>query len=344
MKFVDEAIIEVKAGDGGAGSRHFRREKFVPFGGPDGGNGGNGGSVTLVADPNKHTLLDFKYQPIWKAENGNPGAGSLKDGKRGEDLIILVPVGTQAYLADSEEPLCDLTSEGERFTIAKGGRGGKGNSFFKSPTNQAPEHAQPGEEGEEGAFRLSLKLVADVGLIGFPNAGKSTLISRISAAKPKIADYPFTTLTPNLGVARTKGGRNFVVADIPGLIPGAHEGKGLGAQFLKHVERTRVLAHLIDPYQLNDDGELLGIENSFETINNELNNFSELLAGKEQVVVITKMDAITDEKELDKAMTKFRDQGLEVHAISSVSGQGIDELKEALAAKCLVADRVETGD
>jgi GTP-binding protein len=349
MKFIDEAIIEVEAGKGGAGSRHFRREKFEPMGGPDGGNGGAGGSVILRADRNVQTLLDFHFRPRWKAEDGNPGGGSQKDGRAGEDLIIKVPVGTQVFPDDGtgaalaaegtdnlENLICDLDHDGAEFPLSKGGRGGKGNNFFKTATNQAPEHAQPGEQGEKGTFRLSLKLVADVGLVGFPNAGKSTLISRISAAKPKIADYPFTTLTPNLGVVQGKGGFSFVIADIPGLIPGAHEGKGLGTKFLKHVERTRVIAHLIDPNQLSDEGEPISPEVAFNTINHELSQFSPALASKKQIIVITKIDSIADRSEIEKAEQFFHAKGYEVVVISSVSGYGLplllDRLQQILLA------------
>jgi GTP-binding protein len=287
MKFIDEATILVEAGHGGSGIKSFYREKFVPLGGPDGGNGGRGGSVILVATANLTTLLDFHFQPRWKATDGLKGQGSRKDGKAGEDLIIKVPVGTQVYKSagfdENKEPIlgdlvCDFDKDGATMTLAQGGRGGKGNSFFKSPTNRAPEHFQPGEEGESGEYVLSLKLVADVGLVGLPNAGKSTLISRISAARPKIADYPFTTLTPNLGVVQAKGGRSFVVADIPGLIPGAHQGKGLGIKFLKHVERTKVIAHLIDPSQLKDDGSPFPPLEAWEAITNELRLFSPEIA------------------------------------------------------------------
>lgn len=331
MKFVDEAIIEVKAGNGGAGSRHFRREKFVPLGGPDGGNGGSGGSVIFVADRNKHTLLDFQFTPVLKAKDGEPGGGSQKDGKSGDDLLVPVPIGTQVLKADSDEIVADLETEGEQFIVAQGGRGGKGNAFFKSPTNQAPDHAQPGEEGLAGSFKLSLKLVADVGLIGFPNAGKSTLISRISAARPKIADYPFTTLVPNLGVVAAKGKRSFVVADIPGLIPGAHQGRGLGIKFLKHIERTKVLAHLIDPQQLDDNGEPMSPVTTFDIINTELQSYSELLAKKPQLIVLTKIDAISDRKDLEQQKKELEKKGYPVRTISSVSGEGIEELIEELA-------------
>jgi GTPase len=338
MKFIDEAIIEVKAGNGGPGSRHFRREKFVPLGGPDGGNGGRGGSIIIRADASVHTLLDLKFKPVWQADNGGAGAGSRKDGKAGEDVIIKVPLGTQVYVYDSEERtdgelVVDLASTDSEYAIAKGGRGGKGNSFFKSATNQAPDYAQPGEEGESGAFRLSLKLVADVGLLGFPNAGKSTLISRISAAKPKIADYPFTTLVPNLGVVKAKGGRNFVVADIPGLIPGASEGKGLGIRFLKHIERTKILAHLLDLAQLNEDGEEAPLEEAFDAINAELRMFSEEVAARRQIVVLSKKDATSSSERVDHYVRYFTERGYQVEVISSVTGEGIDSLIEVLASQ-----------
>lgn len=331
MKFIDEAEIDVQAGDGGSGCKHFRREKFVPLGGPDGGNGGRGGSVIFVADQNKHTLLDFHFQAILKAESGDAGKGSRKDGRSGEDLLVHVPVGTQVLKPGSRELIADLFEHQQQAVIAKGGRGGKGNAFFKSATNRAPEHFQPGEPGERGSFILSLKLVADVGLVGFPNAGKSTLISRISAARPKIADYPFTTLVPNLGVVQATGGRSFVVADIPGLIPGAHEGKGLGIKFLKHVERTRIIAHLVDPMQLKEDGSPLSPFEAFETINRELKLYSEELSRKPQLVVLTKVDSVIDREELENVRETFtKKYKRPCCIISSVSGEGIPELIELL--------------
>jgi GTP-binding protein len=338
MKFIDEAAIEVKAGKGGAGSRSFRREKFVPLGGPDGGNGGRGGSVILKADQSVHTLLDFKFQAVWEARGGEPGSGARKDGRAGSDVVIKLPVGTQVFAYDPEkqepgELVVDLDAPEREFILAKGGRGGKGNAFFKTSTNQAPEHAQPGEEGEGGTYLLSLKLVADVGLVGFPNAGKSTLISRISAARPKIADYPFTTLVPNLGVVRAKGGRSFVVADIPGLIPGASEGKGLGIRFLKHVERTKAIAHLLDLTQLNEDGNEADLEELFRCINNELRNFSEEVAQREQIVVLTKADAVSSEERVEHYRARFAEQGYEVAVISSVAGVGIEDLIERFARR-----------
>lgn len=340
MKFIDEAVIEVKAGRGGAGSRSFRREKFVPLGGPDGGNGGRGGSIILKADPNVHTLLDFKFQAVWEAKSGEAGSGARKDGKAGEDIIIRLPVGTQvfAFDVDAREPgelVVDLDGIDREFVIAKGGRGGKGNSFFKTSTNQAPEYAQPGEEGELGNYLLSLKLVADVGLVGFPNAGKSTLISRISAARPKIADYPFTTLVPNLGVVQAKGGRSFVVADIPGLIPGASEGKGLGIRFLKHVERTKIIAHLLDLTQLKENGEEADLEELFDCINHELKSFSEEVAAREQLVVLTKADAVSSPERVKHYQTVFAERGFEVAVISSVTGAGIPELIESIARRVI---------
>lgn len=332
MKFIDEAIIHAKAGKGGAGSKSFRREAMVPLGGPDGGNGGHGGSVIIVATRNKQTLLDFSFQPEWKATDGAGGEGNNRTGKSGEDLKILVPVGTEVYNVETDELVVDLSEDAQEFTLCKGGRGGKGNDFFKTSTNRAPEHAQPGEQGEEGKFKLLLKLVADVGLIGLPNAGKSTLISRISSARPKIADYPFTTLTPNLGVVKSKSGRTFVVADIPGLIPGASEGKGLGIQFLKHIERTRVLVHLLDAtVLLEEDGEAKLLQN-FDDISIELANYSDNLSGRQELIVLTKIDALPDRGILEKIQPLLAEKGSHVHAISSVSGVGIESLVEKLAS------------
>lgn len=341
MKFIDEAEITVTAGRGGAGSRHFRREKFVPLGGPDGGNGGRGGSVVVRADRNKHTLLDFKFKKIIEAENGVAGGGSLCDGRAGEDLIVELPIGTQIFNAETNELVIDLAEDNQEFTLAKGGRGGKGNAFFKTATNQAPEHAQTGEEGETGVYRLSLKLVADIGLIGFPNAGKSTLISRISNSRPKIADYPFTTLTPNLGVVGLSGGRSLVVADIPGLIPGAHEGKGLGIQFLKHIERTKILAHLIDANQIDEHGEPVDAIDSYHQINQELTLFSDELARRRQIVVLTKIDTGVDEEQINDLKRRFKELGRECLAISSVSGKGIEILLENLSGAVDQSNKTE---
>ena len=338
MKFIDEAIIRVQAGKGGSGCKHFHREKFVQLGGPDGGNGGRGGSIILTADSNKNTLLDFKYRPMWAAQNGKAGEPSCRDGRRGEDLVIRVPVGTQVLkcgsgtTGPSESSLvADLSRDGQSIVLAQGGRGGKGNAFFKSPTNRTPEHFQPGEPGEEGVFLLSLKLVADIGLIGLPNAGKSTLISRISAARPKIADYPFTTLIPNLGVIRIDKERALVVADIPGLVPGAHAGKGLGIKFLKHIERTRFLAHLIDAQGVDSNGNIVEPFESFEQVNLELQTFSDVLASKPQVVVITKIDTLHDRSALYRAISDFESMGFKCLGISSVAGEGIDILINTFA-------------
>lgn len=351
MKFVDEAIIEAKAGHGGAGASHFRREKYVPFGGPDGGTGGSGGSIILQADRNVHTLLDFQYRPLWKAGDGAAGGRNNRSGESALDLVIKVPLGTQVFKNNDDQLIVDIDQEGQTFVLCKGGRGGKGNEFFKTATNQAPQHSQPGEPGEEGKFKLSLKLMADVALVGFPNAGKSTLISRISSAKPKVADYPFTTLAPSLGVVKDKSSRSFVVADIPGLIEGAHEGKGLGITFLKHVERASTIAHLIDLYTHplkidleNQDpsqiSELFGSKNAteaFEIINHELKSFSESLANKKQVVVLTKIDLISDPKIIKQAIKKFEKMGYKCLAVSSATGKGIEELIDLIAS--MVFDR-----
>ena len=330
MKFIDEALIEVRAGHGGKGCRHFRREAHVPFGGPDGGNGGRGGSVILRANENKQTLLDFKFTPLWKAEDGKPGQGARKDGKAGADVYIEVPVGTQVFDQTGLTMLADLSEHLQEFVAAEGGRGGLGNTAFKSPTNRAPEKSQPGEEGGQGTFLLSLKLVADVGLIGMPNAGKSTLISRISAARPKIADYPFTTLIPNLGVVGGEGARSFVVADIPGLIPGAHEGKGLGIRFLKHIERTKVLVHLVDVTPAAE-GDAAGIVTAYDAIRLELKHFSDILQSKPELIAITKIDAVSDSV-IEACEKAFNERALECISISSVSGRGLDRLLRKIRA------------
>lgn len=331
MKFVDEAVIEVKAGHGGAGALSFRREKYVPFGGPDGGNGGRGGSVIIVADRNKHTLLDFQFRAKWEAQDGAGGGGRQCEGISGEDLIISLPVGTQV-INEAGVVVVDLTDDEQRVVLCKGGRGGKGNEFFKTATNRAPEHFQPGEAGEAGRYTLSLKLVADVGLVGFPNAGKSTLISRISSARPKIADYPFTTLTPNLGVVQAKGGRSFVVADVPGLIPGAHKGKGLGIKFLKHIERTKVIAHLVDPTGLNEVGEPMPPLDAYRAIRSELELFSSELGEHKEIVVITKAEIMQDRDVVAPLEAECKKRGIRMIVISSATGEGIPELIELLAS------------
>lgn len=341
MRFIDEAEIEVRAGHGGAGRVHFRREKYVPYGGPSGGNGGRGGSVIVIADRNKQTLLDFQVKILWVAQDGEPGGITQCDGHAGEDLVVKLPIGTVIYERDTGKLVCDLANDGQTFTLANGGRGGRGNEFFKTSTNRAPTHAQPGEEGETGHYKLSLKLVADIGIIGFPNAGKSTLISRISAARPKIADYPFTTITPNLGVVKAKGDRSFVVADIPGLIPGAHEGKGLGIQFLKHVERTRALVHLIDPLGIDEAGEQIVPFDAFNAINFELSQFSAELAQRPQIVVFSKMDAANDAVDMEELLAPFKERNIQVHAISSASGLGIEELIETMARAVIQPEQAE---
>ncbi|SNR67377.1 GTPase ObgE [Desulfurobacterium atlanticum] len=325
--FIDKVKIFVKGGDGGNGCVAFRREKFIPKGGPAGGDGGKGGSVILVADKNIHTLLDFKYKRHYKAERGRHGEGNKRTGKSGEDLIIKVPVGTVVKDAETGEILGDLTREGEKLVVAKGGRGGRGNAAFATPTRRAPDFAEPGEPGEERWIELELKLIADVGLVGFPNAGKSTFLSRISAARPEIADYPFTTLRPILGVTEVDG-FSFVVADIPGLIEGAHKGRGLGHEFLRHVERTKLLLHLID---LSD--QTRDFKEAFEKINKELELYSPKLAKKPQIVVGTKIDALSDRSVIDEAKKYFESRGYPFFAVSAVTGEGMKELLRYVAEK-----------
>jgi GTP-binding protein len=328
--FIDEAKIYVKAGDGGRGSAAFRREKYVPRGGPAGGDGGRGGDVILEATPHDNTLLRFRYDREFRAERGRHGEGSNKTGRSGEDLVLKVPVGTVVFDDESGELLADLTTAGQRFTAARGGRGGRGNQHFARPWHQAPREFEEGKPGEERRLRLELKLLADVGLLGFPNAGKSTLISRISAARPKIADYPFTTLEPHLGVVSADEGpdaRTFVVADLPGLIEGAHAGAGLGTRFLRHIERTRLLAHLIDTSDACDRDPV----RDFDIIAAELAAFSSDLAAKPMLVVATKLDATTDRTRLERLREFAAGRGLEFHAISSATGEGVPELVRALA-------------
>ena len=286
--FIDRVVVKVKAGDGGSGIASFRREKFVPLGGPDGGDGGRGGHVIIRGDDNLSTLLDYTYRDSWKAENGAHGSGSNKSGKSGADIVMPVPPGTVIRDADTEELLGEIIENGQEIRVAKGGRGGKGNSHFATPTHQSPLEYQPGEDGVARTLELELKLIADVGLVGQPNAGKSTLLSVISAARPKIADYPFTTLAPNLGVVQMSGNRTFVVADIPGIIEGAHEGKGLGLQFLRHIERTRLLAFLIPVDSMDWQAELDGLRAEVEAYSTEL-------AQKPYCVVFSKMDLLGDE-------------------------------------------------
>lgn len=322
MNFIDEAKIYVKAGDGGRGCVSFRREKYIPRGGPDGGDGGKGGNVYMVADRSLASLLDFKYKRNYEAERGEHGQGSNCTGKEGEDIIIRVPVGTVLKNPETGEIVEDLVADGQKIVLVKGGRGGKGNAFFTSSTYQAPKFAQPGEKGGERWLYLELKLLADVGIIGFPNAGKSTLISHISAAKPKIADYPFTTLQPHLGVVKFGEHNNFVVADIPGLIEGAHTGKGLGIKFLKHIERTSLFIHLIDISPQTGRDPL----SDFEIINKELKAFNSDMAKRPQIVVLNKVDITEARENLSKILEFFKAKGLEVFSISAVTGEGLDKL------------------
>lgn len=319
--FIDTATITVRSGTGGNGAVSFRREKFIPKGGPDGGNGGKGGDVTIIADRHLTTLLDFRYKKSYKAENGHKGMGSRKTGRDGEAIDIRVPTGTVLRDAAGEVFLADLKNDGDRFIAAAGGHGGRGNSKFATPTNQTPRKAEPGEEGSEKTLHLELKLLADVGLVGFPNAGKSTLISRISAAKPKIADYPFTTLIPVLGIVRYEEFSSFVVADIPGLIEGAHEGKGLGTRFLRHIERTAVLVFMLD-----STGE--PVRDQYDTLLRELREHNPVLAEKPRIVAITKIDAASQETIAELKKVKFG-TGTPVHQISSVTGAGLRELLKA---------------
>jgi len=286
VKFFDEARITVQSGDGGRGCLSFRREKYVPRGGPDGGDGGKGGDVILRSTSRRRTLYPFHLKRQFKAKNGAHGQGKQKTGKNGQDLIIEIPPGTLVKDVESNQVLKDFTAAGESYIVVRGGKGGRGNARFKTSTNRAPRHTQPGETGEFRELKLELKLLADVGIIGLPNAGKSTLISKISSATPKIGDYPFTTLTPTLGVVETGWGEPFVVADIPGLIEGAHQGAGLGTQFLRHIERTRILIHLIDAATIDPDHPL----NAYETVNKELKSFNARLTQKPQIVVLNKMD------------------------------------------------------
>lgn len=323
MKFIDIAKISVKAGDGGDGHISFRKEKFVPKGGPDGGDGGNGGNVILQAYPHVNTLIDFKYKRSFFAENGVHGGKSRKYGRYGKDLIIKVPVGTIVKDSITEEVICDLEEAGQEYIIAKGGSGGWGNARFTTATNQTPRNANPGLPGEEFELILELKLLADVGLVGFPNAGKSTLISVISAAKPKIADYPFTTLVPNLGVVDMGEYQSFVVADIPGLIEGAAEGKGLGHQFLRHVERTSVLVFLMD-INVSDP------EEEYRTLAAEIEKYNPEMAFKKRIICLSKSDTVSDDDKQETLNTYFKDLKAPVFVISAVAHENIDKLKSKI--------------
>ena len=333
--FIDEAKIRVTGGNGGNGCMAFRREKFVPRGGPSGGDGGNGGDVYLESGAHLNTLLKFRYNREFTADRGRHGEGSNRHGRSGEDLVILVPAGTVIYNGETGERLWDFDAAGQQYLAARGGRGGRGNARFATSVNQAPRRADPGQPGEEVSLRLELKLLADVGLVGFPNVGKSTLISRLSAARPRIANYPFTTLEPCLGVVGLDGDRSFVMADIPGLIEGAHLGRGLGIRFLRHIERTRVLLHMID---VAEDTERDPVED-VRVIVSELESFSMELAGKPTLLVASRIDAAGQGKKL-KALRRFcGEQGKSLYEISAVTGEGLDNLKRATWAALEAAPR-----
>jgi len=320
VKFIDEVVIIAQSGDGGSGCVSFRREKFIPKGGPDGGDGGKGGDVVFNTTSRKRTLYEFRHTRHLKAKNGMPGMGKRRAGKNGADCSVEIPPGTLISDADTGQMIHDFTRPGQRVVLLKGGKGGRGNYRFKSSTNRAPRHAQPGEPGEARTLKLELKLLADVGIVGLPNAGKSTLIARISSARPKIADYPFTTLVPNLGVVKTGWGEPFVVADIPGLVEGAHSGTGLGIRFLKHIERTRFLIHLIDGAAIQSSHPLA----PYETILNELSSYEGDLARKPQIVVLNKMDLPGSEEKVRLFQKAI--QGVKFLTISAVTGRGVDRL------------------
>jgi GTP-binding protein len=327
MKFVDEARIHVKAGDGGNGCVSFRREKFIPRGGPNGGDGGKGGDVILQADAQLTTLLDLTYPKQLRAQKGSHGKGKDQTGKNGEDLIIRLPVGTLVYDDQADEVLQDLLFDGQRFVAVEGGRGGRGNARFATPTLRAPRHAQKGEKGQECWLRLELKLLADVGLMGYPNVGKSTLLSAISSARPKIADYPFTTLVPNLGVVTREDHRPFVVADIPGLIEGASKGSGLGLTFLRHVERTRLLIHLLDI----SEGPSRDALKDFHALNHELEAYGSSIQGKIQLIALNKMDLPSVQKKAKRLTNQFKKMGHRLYLISGQTGEGVEELMMAVS-------------
>ncbi|HEX8701380.1 MAG TPA: GTPase ObgE [Myxococcaceae bacterium] len=337
MKFVDEVRIFVKAGDGGNGAVSFRREKFIERGGPNGGDGGNGGSVVFVANPQLTTLLDFRYQQHHRAKSGENGMGSDCNGRGAEDMILQVPVGTLIRNTDTGELLVDLSAPGQQFVAAKGGRGGLGNMNFATSTRQTPRFAQEGTKGEEITLTLELKLLADVGLLGFPNAGKSTFISRVSRARPKVADYPFTTLVPNLGMVQYKDNLSFVMADIPGIIEGASEGVGLGHQFLRHVERCKVLIHLLD---LGAEGEGREPLKDFDILNTELKKYSQELAKKPQVVAANKIDLPHAREKLEGLTAALRERGIALFPVSTATGEGLQALMD-VTAEVLFTGRTE---
>jgi GTP-binding protein len=326
MKFLDQAKVYVRSGDGGAGSVSFRREKFIEYGGPDGGDGGRGGDVWIEAVEGLNTLIDYRYQQHFRAETGTHGMGRNRSGPAGADVVLKVPVGTEVLDEDHETLIADLSASGDRVRLCKGGNGGFGNSHFKGPINQAPRFAMPGQDGEERSVWLRLKLIADVGLVGLPNAGKSTFLAASSAARPKIADYPFTTLTPNLGVVELSGQERFVLADIPGLIEGASEGAGVGTRFLGHVERTAVLIHLVDGTQ-EDVGA------AWRTIRGELEAYGEGVGEKPELTALNKADALTPEAHAGKAAELAAACGHEVFVVSGVSGEGVTQLLRAAFAE-----------
>ena len=325
--FVDYVKIIIKSGDGGNGAKSFRREKYVAAGGPDGGDGGNGGSIYFEVDKDANTLINFRYNRKYKAENGKPASGNRCFGKSGKDLVLKVPKGTVIKDFETGKIICDLSEDGQKELVLRGGRGGKGNVHFATSTRQVPDFAIDGEKGKEIEVVLELKSIADVGLVGFPNAGKSTLLSVVTSATPKIADYPFTTLDPNLGVVKTKSGDSFIIADIPGIIEGASEGIGLGLKFLRHVERTRLLLHMIDVSGLNGRNAV----QDFDQINNELEKYSDKLINKKQIVVANKIDVMQDIAQLEALRKKAKEKNLEFFEISGATKQGVDELMEHVA-------------
>jgi GTP-binding protein len=329
MRFIDEAKIRVNAGDGGRGCVSFRREKYVPRGGPDGGNGGKGGDVILVGDDQLESLIDFRYKRHYKTKSGAHGRGKDQHGKNGADLTLPLPLGTLVYDDLNDELLNDFCLAGEQIVVASGGLGGRGNASFKTSTRQAPHYAQDGLKGQERFLRLELKLLADVGIVGLPNSGKSTLISRVSAARPKIADYPFTTLNPNLGVVNYKEYKRFIFADIPGLIEGAHQGTGLGTDFLRHIERTRILIHLIDGSTTPPHNPV----KSFETINKELKLYNPALADKPRIIAINKMDLPQFQENYPEIKSYFEDLKMKIFSVSAVTGEGISSLIDDVAEK-----------
>ncbi|WP_176083651.1 GTPase ObgE [Martelella sp. HB161492] len=343
MKFLDEAKVYIRSGDGGAGSVSFRREKYIEFGGPDGGDGGRGGDVWVEAVNGLNTLIDFRFQQHFKASTGIHGMGRNRNGANGADVTLKVPVGTQVFEEDNETLICDITEEGQRFRLAAGGNGGFGNAHFKTSTNQAPHWANPGLEGEEKTVWLRLKLIADAGLVGLPNAGKSTFLSAVTRARPKIANYPFTTLHPNLGVA-TVDTREFILADIPGLIEGAHEGVGIGDRFLGHVERTRVLLHLISAQEED-------VAKAYTTVRGELEAYGNEIAEKPEIVALSQIDILDDETLAEKRAALEEACGMKVLALSSVAGKGVPEALRQLLSVIIaeenrlgIAARPSSGD